>query len=122
MRITLLLLLVMTLGGAARSVAQEKVEARGITSVVKLDEVIFSHLTELNDKFKLRATEFIFAPDAYLGVHHHVPEFGMLFPANLHLLREVRRRSIEPATITLNQEMSPTLLRIKQSCRFACWS
>jgi quercetin dioxygenase-like cupin family protein len=53
-------------------VAQEKVEARGITPVIKLDEVIFSHLTELNGKFKLRATEFTFAPDAYLGVHHHV--------------------------------------------------
>ena len=52
--------------------AQEKVEARGITPVIKLDEVIFSHLTELNGKFKLRATEFTFAPDAYLGVHHHV--------------------------------------------------
>jgi quercetin dioxygenase-like cupin family protein len=53
-------------------VAQEKVEARGITPVIKLDEAIFSHLTELNGKFKLRATEFTFAPDAYLGVHHHV--------------------------------------------------
>jgi quercetin dioxygenase-like cupin family protein len=73
MRITLLLLLVVTLlGEAVRSVAQEKVEVHGITSVIKLDEVIFSHLTELNGKFKLRATEFTFAPDAYLGVHHHV--------------------------------------------------
>src|SRR6478609_9769707 len=73
MRITLLLLLVVALlAGADRSVAQEKVEARGITPVIKLDEVIFSHLTELNGKFKLRATEFTFAPDAYLGVHHHV--------------------------------------------------
>jgi quercetin dioxygenase-like cupin family protein len=73
MRITLLLLLVVVLlAGADRSVAQEKVEARGITPVIKLDEVIFSHLTELNGKFKLRATEFTFAPDAYLGVHHHV--------------------------------------------------
>ena len=73
MRITLLLLLVVVLlAGADRSEAQEKVEARGITPVIKLDEVIFSHLTELNGKFKLRATEFTFAPDAYLGVHHHI--------------------------------------------------
>lgn len=73
MRITLLLLLVVALlAGADRSVAQEKAEVRGITPVIKLDEVIFSHLTELNGKFKLRATEFTFAPDAYLGVHHHV--------------------------------------------------
>jgi hypothetical protein len=32
--------------------AQETVEARGITSAVKLDEVIFGHLTELNGKFQ----------------------------------------------------------------------
>jgi quercetin dioxygenase-like cupin family protein len=71
-RIALLLLVVALLGGADRSVAQEKVEVRGVTSVIKVDEVIFSHLTELNGKFKLRATEFTFAPDACLGVHHHV--------------------------------------------------
>ena len=52
--------------------AQEKVEARGITSVIKLEEVTFGHLTDLNGKFKMRATEFTFAPGAYLGEHHHV--------------------------------------------------
>jgi quercetin dioxygenase-like cupin family protein len=52
--------------------AQQNVEARGITSMVKLEEVIFGHLTELNGKFKLRVTEVTLAPDAYLGVHHHV--------------------------------------------------
>jgi quercetin dioxygenase-like cupin family protein len=67
-----LLLLVVLLGGADRLVAQEKVEARGITSVIKLEEVTFGHLPELNGKFKMRATEFTFAPGAYLGVHHHI--------------------------------------------------
>ena len=71
MRFTLLLLVVL-LGGADRLGAQEKVEARGITSVIKLEEVTFGHLTELNGKFKMRATEFTFAPGAYLGVHHHI--------------------------------------------------
>ena len=52
--------------------AQQHVEARGITSTVKLEEIIFGHLVELNGKYKLRATEVTFAPDAYLGVHHHV--------------------------------------------------
>jgi len=60
------------LAGAGRLSAQETVEARGITSVVKLEEITFGHLLELNGKFKLRATEVTFAPDAYLGVHHHV--------------------------------------------------
>jgi quercetin dioxygenase-like cupin family protein len=67
-----LLLLVALLGGADRLEAQEKVEARGITSVIKLEEVTFGHLTELNGKFKMRATEFTFAPGAYLGAHHHI--------------------------------------------------
>jgi quercetin dioxygenase-like cupin family protein len=71
MRFTLLVFVAL-LSGAARLAAQETVEARGITSVVKLDEVLFGHLTELNGKFKLRATEFTFAPGGYLGVHHHV--------------------------------------------------
>jgi quercetin dioxygenase-like cupin family protein len=71
MRFTLLLFMVL-LGGADRLAAQEKIEARGLTSTVKLDEVIFGHLTELNGKFKMRATEVTFAPDGYLGVHHHV--------------------------------------------------
>ena len=67
-----LLLMVALLIGADRLVAQEKVEARGITAEIKLEEVTFGHLTELNGKFKMRATEFTFSPGAYLGVHHHV--------------------------------------------------
>ena len=71
MRFTLLLLVAL-LGGADRLAAQETVEVRGITSVIKLEEVVYGHLAELNGKFKMRATEVTFAPDAYLGVHHHV--------------------------------------------------
>ena len=67
-----LMLLVTLLSGADRPSAQENVEARGITSAIKLEEVVYGHLTELNGKFKLRATEVTFAPNAYLGVHHHV--------------------------------------------------
>ena len=71
MRLTLLLIIGL-LGGAYFSTAQETVSIRGISSVIKLEEVIFGHLAELNGKFKLRATELTFAPGAYLGVHHHV--------------------------------------------------
>jgi hypothetical protein len=71
MRRFTLLLLVALLGGTDRLAAQETVETRGITSEVKIEEVIFGHLTELNGKFKLRATELTFAPDGYVGVHHH---------------------------------------------------
>jgi quercetin dioxygenase-like cupin family protein len=71
MRFTLLFFAAM-LSGAARLSAQESVDARGISSTMKLEEVIYGHLRELNGKFKLRATEVTFAPGGYLGVHHHV--------------------------------------------------
>jgi quercetin dioxygenase-like cupin family protein len=67
-----LLLFVALLGAAGRLAAQESVEMRGITSAVKLEEVVFGHLNELNGKYKMRATEVTFAPGGYLGVHHHV--------------------------------------------------
>ena len=66
MRFTLLLLMAL-LSGANRLAAQEKVEVRGVTSVVKIEEVTFGHLSELNGKFKLRATELTFAPGAFIG-------------------------------------------------------
>jgi quercetin dioxygenase-like cupin family protein len=66
------LLLVALLSGADHSAAQPKVEARGITSKVGIEEVVSGHLAELNGRFKLRATEVTFAPGADLGVHHHV--------------------------------------------------
>ena len=71
MRFTLLFLMAL-LGGASPLAAQEKVEVRGVTSVVKIEEVTFGHLSELNGKFKLRATELTFAPGAFIGGHHHV--------------------------------------------------
>jgi quercetin dioxygenase-like cupin family protein len=68
----MLLLLATLLCGTGNLAAQQPIEARGITSEVKIEEVAFGHLSELNGKFKLRATEFTFAPGGYLGVHHHV--------------------------------------------------
>jgi quercetin dioxygenase-like cupin family protein len=67
-----LLLFVALLTGAGRLAAQETVDTRGVTSVIKVEEIVFGHLTELNGKFKLRATELTFAPGGHIGVHHHV--------------------------------------------------
>jgi quercetin dioxygenase-like cupin family protein len=67
----MLVLFWVVLAGADRLAAQN-VEAHGITSEIKLEEVVFGHLAEINGKFKMRATEVTFAPGAYLGVHHHV--------------------------------------------------
>jgi quercetin dioxygenase-like cupin family protein len=66
-----LLCIVALLGGIDRLMAQEKVEVRGVTSEVKIEEVTFGHLTELNDRFKMRATEFELTPGAFIGAHHH---------------------------------------------------
>ena len=57
-----LLLLVALLDGADRLAAQETVEVRGITSVIKLEEVVYGHRPELNGKFKMRATELDVCP------------------------------------------------------------
>src|SRR5262249_579748 len=72
MRRFTLLLLVALLGGTDRLAAQETVETRGITSEVKIHQVISRPLTELKGKLKLRPTELTFAPDGYVGVHHHI--------------------------------------------------
>ena len=66
------LLVVVLLGVADHSTAQPGVETRGVSAKIRIDEVISGHLGEINDKFKLRATEVTFAPGAYLGAHHHV--------------------------------------------------
>jgi quercetin dioxygenase-like cupin family protein len=68
----MLLLFVALLFGTGRLAAQQTVEVRGITSEVKMEEVTFGHLPELNGKFKLRATEMTFEPGGYIGIHHHV--------------------------------------------------
>lgn len=64
--------LIALLSVADHSVAQPRVDLKGITAKVKLEEVVSGHLAELNGKFKLRATEVTFAPGGELGPHHHV--------------------------------------------------
>jgi quercetin dioxygenase-like cupin family protein len=67
-----LVLVAALLIGGGTVAAQDKVEATGITSVVRLEEVIYGHLLPLNGKFALRATEVTIAPAGALGAHHHV--------------------------------------------------
>jgi quercetin dioxygenase-like cupin family protein len=66
------LFVIVLLSAADQSMAQPKVDARGISSKVILEEVVFGHLLELNSKFKMRVTEVTFSPDGYVGAHHHV--------------------------------------------------
>src|SRR5215475_5253693 len=99
MRFTLLFLMVL-LGGASRLAAQEKVEVRGVTSVIKIEEVTFGHLSELNGKFKLRATELTFAPGAVIGGHHHVgPGIRYVISGELTFTEEASPPSIKLGSI-----------------------
>ena len=52
--------------------AQQQVERKGAASTVKLEQVISSHLTPLNGKYKLQATETTYEPGGYTGLHDHV--------------------------------------------------
>ncbi len=72
MRMMKLMTAVALLSFAGFSTAQEKVDSKGVTAKVKLEEVVSGYLTEVNGKYKLRATEVTFAPGAYLGAHHHL--------------------------------------------------
>ena len=67
----MLCLVVVLFSSAGEAAAQATVEAHGLTARIKLEEVLSGHVAELNGKFKMRATEVLFAPGADLGVHHH---------------------------------------------------
>ena len=114
------MLFVALLGAMERLAAQEHVEIRSITSEIKLDEIVYGHMTEINGKFKMRATEVTFAPGGFLGVHHHVgPEFDTRFPARLRSLKQDRARSTKPESISSKQETLHILRRTKQTFRSA---
>ena len=53
------------------SLAQQKVESKGITGKVGLESLISGYLTELNGRYKLRVTELRWEPGAHVGDHHH---------------------------------------------------
>jgi len=57
---------------AGSSSAQQQVDRKGVTTTVKLEQVMSGYLTDLNGKYKLRVTEAIYEPGGYIGEHHHV--------------------------------------------------
>jgi quercetin dioxygenase-like cupin family protein len=66
------LLVISLIIGADPLAAQDRVEMRGLSAEIKLDEIVYGHMTEINGKLKMRATEVTFAPGGFLGIHHHV--------------------------------------------------
>ncbi len=61
------------IAGATTVAAQQarKVDSKGVTSKVLFEHVVEGHLSQLNGKYKLRATEVTFAPGGYVAEHHH---------------------------------------------------
>jgi quercetin dioxygenase-like cupin family protein len=111
------------LGGTHRLAAQESVEIRDVTSEVKIEEVIFGHLTELNGKFKLRATELTFVPNGYVGVHHHVGTgIRYVISGELTFAEGGQETVYKAGDYFLKQGTSHIPRRIRQTCRFAYWS
>ena len=47
------------------------VEKQGQVSKTKIEATIAGHLSGLNGKFKLRASEVTYSPGGFIGPHHH---------------------------------------------------
>jgi len=67
-----LMILVALLCAVGYSLAQQKVDVKGVKGKVTLEEPVSGHLTELNGKYKLRVTEVTVDPGGLVGEHHHV--------------------------------------------------
>jgi len=67
----------------------QQVERKGSASTVKLERVISSHLTEVNGKYKLQATETTYEPGGFTGEHHHVgPGIRFIVSGELTFIEE----------------------------------
>jgi quercetin dioxygenase-like cupin family protein len=71
-RLTLFVAFVVLFHVVGYSSAQKQVERKGLESTVKLEATDFGFLSELNGKYKLRATVTTFEPGGYIGEHNHV--------------------------------------------------
>ena len=113
-----MLLFVFLLVTGNRTVAQQNVEARGITPSIKLEEVIYGHLRELNGKYKVRATELTFAPGAFLGAHHHVgPGIRYVLAGELQFTEGGQTTTYRAGDYFLKRETWPTPPRTRQRSR-----
>ena len=92
-RLTLVLFVVL-FHAAGSSAAQQPVDRKGQTSVVKLEQVMSGYLTELNGKYKLRVTETTFEPGGHVAEHHHGgPGIRFVVSGELTLVGEGKTRT-----------------------------
>ena len=76
------------------SSAQQKVERKGVTSTVKLDQALSGYLTALNGKYRLVGTETTFEPGGSVSDHHHVgPGIRFVASGELTLVGEGKTRT-----------------------------
>lgn len=74
--------------------AQQKVDRKGTSSAVKLEQVLTGHLNEVNGKYKLQATETTYEPDGFTGEHHHVgPGIRYIMSGELTFVEEGKTRT-----------------------------
>jgi quercetin dioxygenase-like cupin family protein len=90
--------LIVTLATAGTMVsAQQKVDRKGSKSTVKLERPVSGHLTEINGKYKLIATETVYEPGGYTGEHHHVgPGIRYIISGELTFVEEGKTRVHKP--------------------------
>ena len=68
---TIVLVVIVAAFGSSAANAQQKVEVKGLSSKVKLNQVVSGYLAELNGKYQLRLTELTLEPGGGIGPHHH---------------------------------------------------
>jgi quercetin dioxygenase-like cupin family protein len=68
---TIVLIGMVTVFGSGVVNAQQKIEIKGLSAKIKLNQVVSGYLSELNGKYQLRLGEVILEPGGRLGPHHH---------------------------------------------------
>ena len=81
---TIALVVIVAAFGSGVANAQQKVEVKGQSSKVKLNQVVSGYLSELNGKYQLRVSETTFEPGGSVGPHHHAgPGIGCITAGEL---------------------------------------
>jgi quercetin dioxygenase-like cupin family protein len=68
---TIALVVIVAAFGSGVANAQQKVEVKGQTSKVKLNQVVSGYLSDVNGKYQLRVSETTYEPGGTVGPHHH---------------------------------------------------
>jgi quercetin dioxygenase-like cupin family protein len=85
---TIALVIIVAAFGSGVANAQQKVEVKGQSTKVKLNQVVSGYLSDLNGKYSLRVTEATFEPGGSVGPHHHAgPGIRLITAGELALVQ-----------------------------------